>query len=186
MIYVVTGFMRSGTSMLMQACEAGGMAVVKSETRDEVNRIHSDAWYQPNPVSLYETPVLEMQVSGWPRGHDGCVVKVVAPWLQHLAVHDYRVVVMRRDPEEIRQSYEAAFHAKVTVDQIEQVMKHLLEQLSNRRDIRDVHELAYTDVIAHPSLALSQLHWPFDLDGAAAVIDATRYRFRGDRLVVGL
>jgi hypothetical protein len=189
MIYLVSGFMRSGTSMLMQALEAGGMAVVKDAQRDQLNAAHSDVQYQPNPVSLYEPTVAHMRHPGFPRMYDGQVVKIVVPFLPMLAVHDYRVVFLRRDAEEIRQSYEGAFGAKLTTAQIDRAVEEGLKTLRNRKDVRDVFELDYAETVAHPGetcYALTQIGWPIDVLAAMAVVDPARYRFRREALTVGL
>lgn len=185
MIYLVTGFMRSGTSMFMQALEAGGMTVVRSESRDRMNAAHSDELYRPNPESLYEPDVREMREPGWPRQHDGKALKVVAPFLPRLAVHGYRVVFMRRDPEEIRQSYEGAFGVRLRVERIEQTVFEGLRTLRNRRDVHDLVGLNFADVIDDPVSAFASLNWPIDAQAAVSVVDPSLYRFRKELLTVG-
>lgn len=118
MIYIVTGFMRSGTSMMCECLEAGGMSVVKSESRDRFGAAHSDERYAVNPNGLYEPNPGDMQTDGWPRMHDGKAIKVVFPLISSLAVHAYKVVAMLREPEEIRQSYEAAFGQRIPLERI--------------------------------------------------------------------
>lgn len=186
MIYVVSGYMRSGTSMLMQCLEAGGMSVVASPQRDIVNRRHSDQHYRPNPRSLYEPTDSEIGKPGWPREHDGMAIKVLAPFVRHLAVHEYRAVFMLRDPEEIRQSYEAAFKGRVTCDQIAQCQQEAFGMLHNRRDVLSVSTMQYADVVADPLAALQELNWPVDAKKAASVVQPELYRFRRERLVEGL
>jgi hypothetical protein len=185
LIYLVVGHMRSGTSMMMSCLEAGGLPVVRSESRDRLNAAHSDQHYRPNPTSLYEPDERAMRVPGWPRQHDGHALKVVAPLLGRLAAHEYRVVFMRRDSEEIRQSYEGAFGGRVTAQQIETVIAEALRTLNNRRDVHEIIELQYGDVIDDPVLSLASLGWPIDVQAAAAVVDPSLYRFRLNRLTVG-
>ena len=108
MIYIVSGFFRSGTSMMMQALEAGGLPVYYSRARDEFNERNTDAAHRPNPVSLFEPSATDLDEPGFQRRHDGKAVKVLIGW--PLAIHDdYRVVVMRRDPGAIIESYERNF-----------------------------------------------------------------------------
>jgi hypothetical protein len=182
--------------MLMEALEAGGMSVVKSEARDEFNSAHSDGYYKPNPGSLYEAPLDEMRAPGWPRQHDGRVVKVVVPLLHHLAVHHYCVVMMKRDPEEIRQSYEAAFGERIQPGRVERCVEQAEEQLRNRKDVRDISVIWYRDVLANPMKALSMMpgplywpgsqYWPFDVEKAAAAIKPGRCRFKREFLTAGI
>lgn len=186
MIYLISGYMRSGTSMMMQCLEAGGIPVVRSEVRDRLNDRHSDLHYRPNPSGLYEPPCSEIGKPGWPREHDGKALKVVAPLVRHLSVHEYRAVFMLRDPEEIRQSYEAAFKGRVNCEQIEQCQQEAFGMLHNRRDVLSVKVLQYADVIANPLAALQELNWPIDAKKASSVVQPELYRFRRERLVEGL
>jgi hypothetical protein len=196
MIYVVSGYMRSGTSMMMQCLQAGGMDVVKSLGRDKVNDAHSDEHYRPNPYGLFEVAYREMEVPGWFKSHDGKAVKVVAPWASVLEVHDYRVVFMRRDLEEVRQSQIAAWGGEhvygawqFTANKIEAVVTGALANLKTRHDVRDVIELEYKKVVYDPLTELSVLAsagWPIDPLAAASIVDPAQYRFRLERLTAGL
>ncbi len=53
MIYLVSGDMRTGTSMMMQALEAGGLEAVYNENRDRMNQQYGDKDYQPNGGGFY-------------------------------------------------------------------------------------------------------------------------------------
>lgn len=53
MLWLVSGFMRSGTSMMMSCLEAGGMSVVKSEAREQFGQVHSDEHYKVNAGKVY-------------------------------------------------------------------------------------------------------------------------------------
>lgn len=186
MIYIVSGHPRSGTSMLMAALKAGGLRVHSSAQREMGNVVPGERSYVPNRGGLMEPSKAEMQIPGWPRMHDGCALKVVTPFLNRLAVHDYRVVFMRRDPEEIRQSCRAAFGVSLTCERIEQECEESLLSLRNRRDVRDMQLLSYADVLASPEEAIGSLGWPVDAAYAAQIVDVEQYRFRRPRLVAGL
>ncbi len=170
--------------MLMSALEAGGLKVHDNPGRDRHNL--TDGSYRVSHGGLREPSRQEMRQPGWPRQHDDCAIKLVAPFLGQLAVHDYRVVMMLRDPEEIRQSCEAAFGWRTSPDLIRAVQEEAVRTLENRRDVRDVRVLQYRDVICDPQGALASLKWPIDAAAAASVVDDRQYRFRRERLVVGL
>ena len=186
MIYVVAGFMRSGTSMMMQACEAGGMDVLKSQRRDSKTNRKGEDNFRPNPVSLYEVPMKEMQLVEWPRSHDGKAIKTIGGVASLMCVHEYQAVFMRRDSEEIRQSYHGAFGHNIPIEAIDENVKEALAVLRNRRDVLETIELNYVDVLSDPEGELSKLGWPMDVEAAAQIIDPEQYRFRKERLVVGL
>lgn len=170
---------------MMQALEAGGLKVLKSEYRARFNESKRDGSYLPNPHDLYE-PDFRKITPSWPREHDWCAIKVVAPFLGKLAVHHYQAVFMLRDSEEVRQSFEAAFGGRVPVERIEAVQAESLRTLRNRMDVYQVVAMNYSDVLADPVRALASLDWPIDVQKAAATIDHEKYRFRRERLVVGL
>lgn len=183
MIYIVTGHPRSGTSMLMECAEAGGMTIVKSPKRDKMIGRLGDESYRMNS-SLYEPD--NIRAATFPRMYEDMVVKVVAPFVRRIAAGNYRVVVMRRDPEEIRQSSEAAYGLRTTTEKIEEQIDEAVKVLRQRRDVQSIMELNYTDILDNPTNELSRLDWPFDVCLASAVVDPSKYRFRLDRLEVGL
>ena len=118
MIYLVTGFMRSGTSAFMQSIEKGGLPIIASKERDDFNILFSDGEYIPNPVGLYEPNISDIQNKQFLLDNDGMALKVVAPLVHCLPVHEYNIVFIHRDEEEIRQSLSAAFHIKYTADNL--------------------------------------------------------------------
>ena len=185
MIYLVTGFMRSGTSMMMQALEAGGLEVAKSEERDMFNELHSGGRYKPNPVGLYELSTREKNNADFPRMYDGKALKCIALFLSKLAVHEYKVIFMRRDAEEIRQSYEAAFGQKIDNKTIEKRVEESLKTLHNRKDVLEIHEIWYDDILENPKKFLTSLNWPIDVERASKVIDKGLKRFKKEILTQG-
>lgn len=174
---------------MMQALEAGGLETIKSERRDKFNEKHSDELYKPNPEGLYEPTMKDMRAIGFPRWHDGKALKLVLIWLNSLAVHEYRVVFMRRNLEECRQSYEAAFGGKLSVDTIGQRVDEAILTLRNRKDVKSLTLLSYRDVIREPFETFQALvsdGWPIDPNKATQIIDPELCRFRLERLTVGL
>lgn len=185
MIYIVSGFPRSGTTAMMQALEAGGMIVHKNPRRTEaLHRVDSDG-YRVQPGDVFESTAKERSLIDWPRQYDGCAIKVVTPWLGLLAVASYRVVFMRRDVEEIRQSYEAAFGESITSAMISASIAEGLAGLANRLDVLSVCQVNYDDLLHDPVSAVGSLQWPVAARDAALVIDPTLKRFHNDSLVVG-
>jgi hypothetical protein len=186
-VHIIAGHPRTGTSMMMAALQAGGMELGYSDSRERLNA--KDGAYRPNPGGLYECEVSEVKTVGWPRQYDGKVVKSILQWLGCLSVHEYHVLFMTRDHEEVRQSYEAAFRAKTSSDRIARVEEEAKRSLENRRDVRSITYLRYEDVIADPLGSMEYLvgqGWPIDPTAAAAVVDPEQYRFRIERLTRGV
>ena len=170
---------------MMQALHSGGLPVVRNERRDHLVAKVNDSQYRMNPSSVYETTYRDRQELDWPRKHDGKAIKVVLTWLCKLAVHKYNVVFMRRNTEEIRQSFEGAFGTRLKISFINGCIKEGLLTLRNRRDVVQLKEVSYEDFVWRPHAYLRWLGWPIDVEAAAAVINPEHYRFRLDKLVIG-
>ncbi|MCC6726752.1 MAG: alkaline phosphatase family protein [Saprospiraceae bacterium] len=94
-IVVVSGLPRTGTSMMMQMLEAGGLPVFtdKERTADE-----------SNPKGYYEHEAVKnlAKDKNWLPQANGKAVKVIAHLLKHLPMHyRYKVVFMERDLVEV-------------------------------------------------------------------------------------
>ena len=174
MIYLVTGVMRSGTSAMMEALEAGGLPVVKSDERRRLNeRFGAMTDYRPNPIDLYEPAASDFHERHFPCRFDGMAIKVVAPLITHLAVHRYRALVMLRSPAEIQVSYLRAFKRHLALEWIEDIQQDAYTVLLNRRDVVDIRECPYEDLVNDPTRIFQGLHtagWPIDPVRAALAI----------------
>lgn len=184
--YLVTGYMRTGTSMMMQALEAGGLEAIRSNAREQMNENYGDEHYKPNPNGFYEPD--DWGRLDFPRGYEGKLVKVMYDRITRIAVGNYKVVFMMRDPEEIRQSFEAFFGRAPAIKKYNEIMLHVLELLRNRKDM-SVDVFRYEDVIENPIWAftlLKQYGWPIDIDAASAKVERKLYRFKKEELVHGI
>lgn len=186
MIYLVVGHPRTGTSMMMDALRCGGLPIAYSRARDQRHLWEDVNGYRVNPHSLYETPAAEVWMPGWPRKYDGKAMKCLVQWVRHLSVHEYTVLFMHRDHEEVRQSFKAAFRQDVSVNLIKRDEDDALRSLNNRLDVRGVTHLRYRDVLARPRQMLAQLAWPIDVDKASERVRAELCRFKSEELTPGL
>jgi hypothetical protein len=182
-IYLVCGFPRSGTSMMMRAAEAGGLPCVydaAGDARRNAASVIPD--YAPNPHGFYELDGL--QSLDWAAAR-GKVVKVVQGNVPLLPRGErYRAAYMRRDPAEIRRSYvsvagplphpPAAFRF---LDQYDALLRADLDALAALP--ADVIVLDYAAVVADPRGQFARLGWPIDAARAAATVDPALYRHRG-------
>lgn len=176
-IYIVSGFPRSGTSMMMRALEAGGIPCVYS-TEGDANRNRNTLipGYVPNPHGFYEDAPIESR--DW-SAFRGKAVKVIRDNLWMLPVGErIRAVYMRRDPAEIRRSYVGIMSGPHPEP------FHWLENYEQQVDsdlasLADVTVLDYADVVADPTRHLTRICWPINVDAASATIDPGLYRHRG-------
>jgi hypothetical protein len=192
-VYIVSGYPRSGTSMMMRALIAGGLDAAHRDTRNAMARRASDDDYQPNPENeLFELHDWEYRAFGFPLAFTGKLIKAVTVHARNLDVvpGGTRVVFMRRDPEEIRQSYLAFFPARrpPTVEEIVNDVEWTLRQMRDRRSF-DLVEFGYRDVLECPFGHFAELAgrgWPIDPVVAAKVVDPARIRYRAEALTAGV
>lgn len=193
-IYVVTGYMRSGTSMMMQCLSAGGLSPVIDARREAMNEVRGDAHYKPNRHGFFEPSMSDFQNLDFPTQYAGRLIKILRPGVALMRPHPggYYVVVMRRNKEEISQSYHAFFGKKLFdpyFNNYESFMEWIGANLRNRRDVVTHRVLWYRDVVDDPIGAFSLLKndgWPIDVDACASQVDEKECRFRLENLTVGI
>ena len=195
-VYLVTGYMRSGTSMMMRALGAGGMDLAYDPARDEMNEQWGDESYKPNEGGFFELSSASYKSADFPLAYKGKLIKALFGALYRLPVWKYNIVMMVRDPEEIRQSYEAFFSKACprvagkpfAEDSYYDTVRWWSGQLDNRRDVR-LTLLHYRTVVENPVgsfLKLKNNGWPIDAYAAAHVVNPELCRFRREELVEGL
>lgn len=161
-VYVVSGFPRSGTTMMMQALEAGGMEPAGS----------------PELSDLYELPRRITSHQDFPEGFEGMPIKVTATGLERLAAMPLiKVVFLRRPPEEVAASYRRIGEPHITEDMVRREVTRGLRQAANRRDM-EVLELELPTIVADPVGAMRKVKefgFPIKPEAAAQVVDPARY-----------
>jgi Sulfotransferase domain len=99
-LVLVSGLPRSGTSMLMQMLEKGGMPIVsdKIRTPDEDN---PRGYHEFERIKEIDKTIDK----SWLKNYRGQVIKTISFLLQYLPLDlNYRVVFMRRDIAEVLRS----------------------------------------------------------------------------------
>lgn len=185
MIYIVSGFPRTGTSMMMNALAEGGLTPAYSIDRENFLARNGDSQYQPNPKYL-EIRHSEYRKLGFPLQYEGKLIKVMTWGLDGMSVGSYRIILMLRDPEEIRQSYEAAFNDKIDVSEYFEKMEAIEDKMLNRKDVQSVHTLSYREVLSHPLKLFESIGWPIECARAARAIDPQQCRFKVEALTLGI
>ena len=98
MITVVSGLPRSGTSLMMQMLEAGGLPAVTDGARS-ADASNPRGYYEDDRVKRLRTD------SSWAVEAEGHAVKVIAPLLPYLPRGpEYKVLFMERDLSEVLRS----------------------------------------------------------------------------------
>ncbi len=130
-IVIVSGLPRSGTSMLMQMLEAGGMPVLSDGHRQK-NADNSKGYFE------YERVKRLVKENGWLLGHGGKAVKIIAqllPFLPESEKIQYRVLFMERDLDEILRSQEKM------LENLGQTRKRIPEKLIKNDFLRQVETM---------------------------------------------
>ena len=97
-VYIVSGLPRSGTSMMMQMLDAGGLPILADGKREA----DSD-----NPRGYFELEAVKGSSAevAWVRDAPGKAVKVISYLLRRLPPElDYRVIMMRRELDHVVRS----------------------------------------------------------------------------------
>ncbi len=182
-VTIVSGLPRSGTSMMMQMLEAGGLPALT----DNIRRADED-----NPRGYYEfEPVKKTREdASWLDGAAGKVVKMVYRLLYDLPQdRPYRVVFTRRRLNEVLASQ------KIMLDRLgrggdddEQIAELFRTQLAEfdqwvgRQECFRLLDVHYRDVLAEPREQAKRisdfLDGGLDVDAMAAAVDPSLYRNR--------
>lgn len=186
MIYLVSSFHRSGSSMATQALIAGGMAARWDGEQDQMNVTCGRLGYKPNAAGFFASRDDVFSRPDFTLDYDGWLVKCPYRLLRQLPRHDYRLLFMLRNPTEIRASMATMTPGQTWADNealtylYDRVSTALLSVLRERGDMA-VTALWYGDVVAAPMDAfgiLAACGWPIDATRAAVIVDAAQHRER--------
>ncbi|MHA1803996.1 MAG: sulfotransferase [Promethearchaeota archaeon] len=180
-IIIVSGLPRSGTSMMMQVLEAGGLEILSDHKRQAD---HS------NPKGYYELDAIKRldKDNSIIREARGKVVKVISHLLKHLPMEfNYKIIFMNRNMEEIMRSQQKMLGEEENgypPEMIEIFNKELnnVELWMDENENIEVLKVNYSDMIQDPIPQIKRimefLNLPLDVDKMLKAIDPTLYRNR--------
>jgi hypothetical protein len=183
-IVIVSGLPRSGTSLMMQLLEAGGVPVVTD---------HRRAPDADNPRGYHEFECVKKikEDASWLPDVRGKAVKMVSKLLYDLpATESYRIVFMERDLDEVLASQEkmlARLGQPVVprADMVRAFTMHLarLHVWLADQPHMGVLRVGYAEVVADPDGEARRvsafLGGRLDVAAAARAVDPALYRNRG-------
>ena len=191
-IVIVSGLPRSGTSMMMQMLQAGGIPLLVDGHR-EPDESNSRGYFEhANAKKLGQSP-------DWIAASKGKAVKVVAQLLRSLSTrYRYRIIFMQRPLDEVVASQKKMLErdgkqgGKITDEALaaifEKQIMHVRTWLNHFRNlgILDFLELDYHSVLSRPEAIASELAEflgnDFDRASAVSAVDSTLWRERSIRL----
>ena len=183
-IIIVSGLPRSGTSLMMQMLENGGLPVVK----DDIRTADVD-----NPRGYYEFEKVKKikEDASWLPDTRGKAFKMVSQLLYELPPDErYRVIFMERNLDEMLLSQEKMLkrlgrRAAPRAEMKRSYTLHLdrLHEWFRRQRHVEVLNVSYNQLIEHPtseSQRVSQfLEGKVQVERMASAVDPSLYRNRG-------
>ncbi len=182
-ITIVSGLPRSGTSLMMQMLDKGGLAVVT----DHVRTADTD-----NPRGYYELEQVKKikdDVS-WLPATRGKAFKMVSQLLYELPSNErYRIIFMERNLDEVILSQEKmlarlgkpAAPADLIKRHFTSHLDRLREWLAGRRNMRVLY-IRYADLVERPEVQTARvsefLEGRVDADRMAKTVEPSLYRNR--------
>ena len=166
-ITIVSGMPRSGTSMMMQMLQAGGLEILTDNIRvqDENN---------PKGYLEYQKVKSLASDNSWIGEGQNKVVKVIAQLLQYLpASYQYKVIFMEREMDEIIQSQQIMLGKKADVEKkiyptvLADTFKKQLEKTKSWLKTHPQFEVLYVpyaSVIDNPAETVENLSVFLDAD----------------------
>jgi hypothetical protein len=182
-VIVVSGLPRSGTSLMMQMLDKGGVGVVT----DHIRTADTD-----NPKGYYEFERVKKvkEDAGWLPDSRGKAVKMVSQLLYDLpATETYRVIFMERDLDEVLASQEKMLQrlGRPAAPR-EQIKKSFTMHLNKLNDwLKDkkhieILRVRYPDLVQHPEVEAKRvsdfLGGQASIEGMIQAVDPTLYRNR--------
>lgn len=187
-VYIVSGYMRSGTSMMMKVLEGAGMVARYNSRKDEVlGEKYGREDYHPNPEGFFELGRKEFDDPGFPGIFSGQLIKVLHWRLKGLPAHPYRICFMTRDPKEIEVSYLKMFRRRppFVLQKYHELVAEVVRDVNARGD-SEILLVPHAEMLSDPSTVLARLSaagWPLtDLKNGAAQVDPSLYRSRPETL----
>jgi hypothetical protein len=184
-VTVVSGLPRSGTSMMMQMLEAGGMEALT----DRIRKSDDD-----NPRGYYELEAVKRlgKDQSCLDDAEGKSVKVISELLKYLpSKYRYKVIFMLRNMEEILASQSAMLIRKgkpagnVSDEKLSQLYGRHLEQVMTWMEQQpniDVLTINYNEMLKHPKEDVGRigafLGNTLNLERMASAVDGALHRQR--------
>ncbi|MDP8208305.1 MAG: sulfotransferase domain-containing protein [Candidatus Electryonea clarkiae] len=181
-LIIVSGLPRSGTSVMMQILEAGGI----SSVTDNLRSADID-----NPKGYYEFEKVKQikEDSSWLKETEGKVFKMVSMLLFYLpSDYNYKIIFMRRNLEEILRSEHKMLdrlgkERGASDEEMSMLFnKHLghIQSWLKQQDNIEVEYVWYNELMKNPQPILNELPAftgkKLDIDAMMKVIDPSLYR----------
>jgi hypothetical protein len=191
MLYIVTGFTRCGTSMMMNCLIAGGMEAEYEECASSEYYETKDG-YHPNPQGYRQVSLANNMRPDFPECFDGKLIKMPMYWWTGSRGYGrrkievpFKMIFMRRDwKEQILSRRRLDDHVNRRLDG---KLTKSREPVYNRVSVRLKGEAETYDEVWYPIAVFNPLPvfemlrdhgWPIDPEKSSMIPDQKYYRFR--------
>ena len=180
--YIVSGIERSGTSMLMQILQAGGVPLAfNTESRPPDDN---------NPKGYFELEggkiISKLMKGTFPlSSFKGKFIKITAFGVKFLPPGEYQVIYIQRNIDEVFTSMEKM--AKIQDENREETkdsfikLNNMIVSLIKRREDMQTLFVNYNDIMQNPQTHIKEIHGfldspEFDLNEMIGSVDKSLYR----------
>lgn len=184
-VFVVSGLPRSGTSLMMQMLQAGGLEILADNHRPP-DADNPRGYFEYEPVKALKRD------STWLSQAEGKAVKVILALLPYLPHHlNYKVILMKRDLDEVLASQGAMLQrlvregSKAGNTTLKSIFARQLAETERwlaAQPHLEAITVNYRDALLDPEATARTvadfLGLPMDIARMAGVIDLTLYRQR--------
>jgi hypothetical protein len=185
-VYVVSGLVRSGTSMMMESLIAGGMKGAYQESNTKRDKIING--YIPNRNGYYELGYKARHKKNFPAMYEGQLVKLFLHKVDELRTMPknvvFKTVMMRRDIHEV---FESAKRVRIHMgnelddDELMRLLTTALLDISFFKEHSITYdEVWYPEVLTNPLDIFNQLKyhdWPINAEKCAEIPDPIKKRY---------
>lgn len=178
-IVVVSGLPRSGTSLMMQMLDKGGMEILTDNKR-EADKSNPRGYYEYEPVMALHKD------NSWLDKSKDKAVKIVAPLLRHLDFqYRYKIIFMKRDLDEVVKSQQImigknpdTFPVKLYNSYVEQLKT--IEKWKEKEPGVEFIYVDYKEVLNNPEQMIEKVEAfiakPLNKEEMVKCIDKSLYR----------
>lgn len=179
---IVSGLPRSGTSMMCQILEAGGLEIIT----DNIRKADED-----NPKGYFEDERVKQldQNNSWLKDlKENQVIKILYHCLKHLPTNKYKVIFMLRDVHQIAKSQQKMIenkreHLHFSTDKVRKIFNRELQNIEKWMQDQPhlkVLFIQHSKIINNPSKEIEEictfLNKDLDQTKMSSVIDKSLYR----------
>lgn len=178
-IIIVSGLPRSGTSMMMQMLNSGGLeALTDGKRKEDIDN--------PKGYFEYEKTKSLHKSNDWLSDAEGKSIKIIAQLLKHLPTnYRYKVIFMTRDIEEVitSQSIMLKNHNRQPKKDVQEAYENELTKVdawSKKEPGVEIIKISYAEVVKNPKIEAEKialfLNKELDIDKMVNQVQTKLYR----------